>query len=179
MRKPRTDFTGWTQEQIREHRNRNAREEWAKHPEKGRARGKRYYVSHRAEKLAREADRFHADPERRRAIVRKSRHRNPGRTLLESARQRAAKFGLPFTLTQEWFQRTYKGKCELTGIDFTSTGRLTGKISPFAPSLDQIVPKGGYTPENVQIILWAINRFKGDMPFATMIMIARALVDRA
>lgn len=178
MRKPRTDFTGWSAEQIREHKNRQAREEWAKNPGAGRARGRRYYATHKVEKAAAAKARFLRDPENRRQMVRKSRHRNPTRVLLESAQRRAAQFGIPFTLTPEWARKTYTGRCALTGIEFTSTGRLTGKISPFAPSIDQIIPRRGYTPDNAQFILWALNRFKGDMPNETMYHIATALVQR-
>lgn len=176
MRKPRTDLTGWTYEQIREHKNSEERRRRAENPEKDRARTRRYYATHAKEKMARDKARFDANPETRRAIVRKSRHQHPTRIMLESAGRRARARGLPFTLTKRWAEKHYKGKCELTGLEFTTHGRLTGKVSPFAPSIDQIVAGAGYTPANSQFVLWAINRFKGDMPIMTMMVIARALV---
>jgi len=175
MRRKRTDFTGWSEEQIREHHNRLERERRAANPELDRARSRRYYAAHAQEVIARQKARHHLSPERRRAIVQTSRHRNPLRTLLESAERRAREKSLPFTLTRAWAEQRYMGKCELTGLDFTTHGRLTGKVSPFAPSIDQRVPGAGYTPENAQFVLWAVNRFKGDMPHLTMMVIARAL----
>ena len=179
MRRPRTDFTGWSQEEIREHHNRLERERRAENPAKDRARPRRYYAQHKTEVAERQRKRISRNPERRREIVRNSRHRNPLRTLLESAERRAREKHLPFSLTREWAEKRYKGRCELTGLEFTTHGRLTGKVSPFAPSIDQIVPGGGYTPANCQFVLWAINRFKGDMPILTMMVIAKALVAKA
>jgi hypothetical protein len=178
MRRPKTDLTGWSQEEIRDHKNRQAREDRALNPEKDRARTRKYYAKHSAEVIARQKSRNHANPEPRRATVRASRHRDPVRVLLESAERRARAKNIPFTLTREWADKHYKGKCELTGLEFTTHGRLTGKVSPFAPSIDQIVPGVGYTPANAHFVLWAINRFKGDMPIMTMMVIARALVAR-
>lgn len=178
MRRPRTDFTGWTAEQIREHKNQRERERWAENPEKGRNRGRRYYAAHKDEIIQRQKVSFDEKRERRREIVRRSRHKNPMRILLESAERRAREQNLPFTLTKEWGAKAYKGRCELTGIEFTTRGRFTGSVSPFAPSLDQIIPGRGYTPDNTQIILWALNRFKNNWPWETIMMIARALVTK-
>lgn len=178
MRRPRTDFTGWSAEEIRIHKNKMERVRRAHDPEKDRARGRRYYKTHKDEVIARQKAASHAQPERRRTIVRRSKHKNPMRVLVESASRRAAKKGALFTLTADWGRERYIGRCELSGLEFTSHGRLTGKVSPFAPSLDQINPGEGYTPENTQIVLWALNRFKGDMPLATMMVIACALVEK-
>lgn len=52
-----------------------------------------------------------------------------------------------------------------------------GKKLPFAPSLDQKVPGGGYTPENTQVVLWAYNAAKGDWGHDTLVTIAKALCD--
>jgi hypothetical protein len=176
MRAPRTDLTGWTYEQIREHKNQKERERWAKNPEAGRARSRRHYAANPQKIMDQQKARQRAAPEGRRAIVRKSRHKNPTRLMLESAERRARKSGLPFTLTPEWARRTYKGRCALTDLEFTTHGRLTGKVSPFAPSLDQIVAGRGYTPDNSQFVLWSVNRFKSDMPIDTMYVIAKALL---
>ena len=179
MRRPRTDFTGWSQEEIREHHNRLERERRAENPAKDRVRARRYYAQHKTEVAERQRKRISRNPERRREIVRNSRHRHPARVLFEGAQRRADKSGVPFTITREWIENRYKGRCEWTDLEFTTHGRLTGKISPFAPSLDQLVAGEGYTPANTCIVLWALNRFKGDMPLLTMMVIAKALVVKA
>jgi len=179
MRRPRTDLSGLSQEEIRERHNRLERERRADNPTLDRARARRYYAKHSAEIIARQKARNHANPEPRRRTVRDSRHKDPVRVMLESAERRVRAKNIPFTLAREWADKRYKGKCEMTGLEFTTHGRLTGKVSPFAPSIDQRVAGAGYTPANSQFVLWAVNRFKGDMPVLTMMVIARALVSRA
>jgi hypothetical protein len=178
MRRPRTDFTGWTDKQILEHKQAVTQRSVDHCREADNARRRARYAADPQKTLDRHKARIKKNPERRRQTVRDSRHRHPERILFESAQRRAAKSGVLFTITKEWVKKRYKGCCELTGLEFSKHGRISGHVSPFAASLDQIVAGEGYTPGNVQIILWAINRFKGDMPLATMIVIAKALVDR-
>lgn len=79
-------------------------------------------------------------------------------TLLRGAKQRAEKKGVPFDLDYEWvYERVSAGHCSVTGLPFNFSG---GK-HPFGPTLDRIVPEGGYTKENTQVVVWAYNAAKG------------------
>jgi hypothetical protein len=94
MRAPRTDFTGWTTEQIREHKNLGERRRRSLNPEKDRARTRRYYAAHSTETLARHAVRFKENPEPRRATVRRSRYKAwSGETLEDKATRLASQGG--------------------------------------------------------------------------------------
>lgn len=85
-------------------------------------------------------------------------------SLLGAARGRADKSGIPFTITHEWLlKKVEAGKCEVTGIplDLTARSLGSGHRPPFGPSLDQILPNIGYTPENTQLVCWMYNSAKG------------------
>lgn len=82
--------------------------------------------------------------------------------LVASARTRARKRGLSFSLTEAdiaHFQDTIdKGHCELSGVAFT----LVGGRSATSPSLDRIVPSLGYVSGNVRVVCHALNAGMGD-----------------
>lgn len=82
------------------------------------------------------------------------------RVLLKNARCRAARNGVPFTLTPEEWDALVKraaGKCELTGIVFTLAKGKTGFRAPFAPSIDRINNDIGYVAANVRLVCVAVN----------------------
>jgi hypothetical protein len=77
-----------------------------------------------------------------------------GHALVNVAKYRAKKRGLPFDLDAENIQaRIAAGFCELTGIPFT----LNAPRAWNAPSLDRIDSKKGYTQENTRVVLYALN----------------------
>jgi len=98
----------------------------------------------------------------------------PWLNAFRGSKQRAKKRNTPFTLTKEWCEARWTGCCELTGIKFI----LSTKRSPFlfSPSLDQIIPGLGYTPENSRFVLHAINALKGEGTDEQMFEIANALI---
>lgn len=51
------------------------------------------------------------------------------------------------------------GRCPRTEAEFHREGHSNGYLdrSPFAPSLDRIDPEGGYTKDNVQVVVWFYN----------------------
>jgi hypothetical protein len=67
-----------------------------------------------------------------------------------------------FTLTYEWLEDEYNkcnGICPISGRAF-----LTGKKNKwFNLTIDQIVPGGGYTPENSRLMILWLNVVKSDM----------------
>lgn len=103
-------------------------------------------------------------------------------SLLNAAYARAKKKDIPFSLTQEWLEEKLRqGRCEATGLTFVFTlyggntseeGKYT--TNPNAPSLDQIRPSQGYTPDNVQVVISAFNKFKSDTEQHRLYKISKA-----
>lgn len=91
--------------------------------------------------------------------------------LLTNARRRARDFNLPFTLTEAFLRpKLERGLCEVTGLPFDFAFN-----SPWAPSLDQTIPKGGYTPGNTKLVVWAYNIAKQSFTHEDVVRLARAL----
>lgn len=80
------------------------------------------------------------------------------------------------TLTNEWAEQRWTGKCELSRLEFVLQ---TGKLSALSPSIDRIDSAKGYTPDNCRIICWALNRFRGNGTDAEMLVIAKALIEKS
>lgn len=101
----------------------------------------------------------------------------PWLNALRGAKARATKHNIPFTLTKEWAEARWTGRCEVTNIVFI----LSNKRSPylFSPSLDRIIPSLGYTPENSRFVLHAVNALKGQGTDEDMLKIAQAIVQKA
>lgn len=79
---------------------------------------------------------------------------------LKGARSRSQTRDLAFNLSMDWLLNTVEQqdfRCALTGIEFYSKHTSSGKTNPFAPSLDRIDPKKGYTTDNVRIVILAVN----------------------
>lgn len=98
----------------------------------------------------------------------------PWLNAFRGSKARATKNRVPFTLTKEWAEARWTGRCEVTNIEFI----LSTKRSPylFSPSLDRIIPTLGYTPENSRFILHAVNALKGQGTDEDMLTIAKAIV---
>ena len=79
------------------------------------------------------------------------------------------------TITEDWIASVLNlGVCQVTGIPFEwSSGK--GR-QPFSPSLDQICPGKGYTPENTRIVIWMYNAAKNVFTDADVLKMAYALV---
>ena len=99
------------------------------------------------------------------------------RVLMNNARKRAKQKDLEFTLKVEWvLQKLNAGVCEVTGLPFSFD--LPGKTRnhPFAPSLDRRNPALGYTPDNVQVVVWSYNCMKSEYDEETVYRLAEAVV---
>ena len=80
------------------------------------------------------------------------------RILVNSARRRAKRDGLPFDLTHE--DITIPERCPALGIPLapSTAGRQGGDDA--SPSLDRLVPELGYVPGNVRVISRRANSIK-------------------
>lgn len=149
-----------------------------------------YYETHRETILAKQRENKRAMP-REKLLAQRARdyekHKERGRIRYHATRtwlpwlnafrgskQRAKIRNTPFTITREWCEARWTGRCEVTDIEFI----LSTKRSPylFSPSLDQIIPGLGYTPENSRFVLHAVNALKGEGTDEDMRLIARAVI---
>lgn len=145
----------------------NKKQILAKQREKKRAMPRERLLAQRAKDYekhkAREKIRYHA-----------TRTFLPWLNAFRGSKQRAKNRNTPFTLTKDWCETRWTGRCEVTNIEFV----LSTKRSPylFSPSLDQIIPGLGYTPENSRFVLHAVNALKGEGTDLDMLLIAQAIV---
>ncbi len=77
--------------------------------------------------------------------------------MFHNAQHRAKKKGIPFTITID--DIIIPERCPLLNIELVSS---SDKNDPRNPSLDQIVPGKGYTPDNIQVISYRANVLKWD-----------------
>ena len=77
--------------------------------------------------------------------------------MFHNAQHRAKRKGVPFTITID--DIIIPEKCPLLNIELISS---SDKNDPRNPSLDQIVPGKGYTPDNIQVISYRANVLKWD-----------------
>jgi hypothetical protein len=133
-----------------------------RHPEKAKAR----VAAWRAE-----------NPEQAREAVRSwNRRTNYGRLtkpemcLLQQCRKSANKRGQECTITAEHIaELLIPMRCSVTGMRLSwefDNGGDRSQTNPRAPSIDRIDSTKGYTPDNVQVVCWVFNRFKGNLPDA-------------
>jgi hypothetical protein len=129
-----------------------------------------YRTKHKEEIKARKhANRAkHAENERARRLknVEKTRTADKARKtsnrlkyLLNSARRRAKRSGLEFSITEADFP-PIGTHCPVLGIEYNQSASHNTK--DFSPSLDRLDNSKGYIVGNVQIISWRANRLKSN-----------------
>lgn len=105
--------------------------------------------------------------------------RRRARVLWGSARRRAKKQGLLFTLTPKWVQeRLDRGVCEVTGLRLELQKTAACHYGARSPSIDRKDSSRGYTPENCQLVVWQYNAAKGQHDLADLVVLVTALADR-
>ena len=82
---------------------------------------------------------------------------NPKNRMLISARFRASKSGLEFSITVDDF--SIPERCPVFGMVLNYG---VGRQAPNSPSLDRVDSKLGYVPGNVRVISHRANTLKGD-----------------
>jgi hypothetical protein len=82
-------------------------------------------------------------------------------TLLTYAKARSKTYSMDFDLDKEYLITLFElqnKKCALTGLEFaTAQGENSNKRRPFAPSIDRIDYKKGYTKDNTRLVCVAVN----------------------
>lgn len=101
--------------------------------------------------------------------------------LTRSAKTRANIKNLEFDIDAEYVLSLFcssGGRCQLTGIPFIfSRDGLEGKERrPYAPSIDRIDHKHGYTKGNVRLVCASVNIAMNNWGFDVLLRIARALI---
>lgn len=99
--------------------------------------------------------------------------------LLIWIRARAGKTGREFDLNQEWLaERLEKGICEVTGIALELSKPPGSRFHPWAPSIDRIDSKLGYTQKNCRLTCWIFNMAKAEWSDEVVLTFAKALANR-
>jgi hypothetical protein len=94
-------------------------------------------------------------------IPQKDRMERTIRSAFRASRARAKRKGVPFGLTLDFLLGMacdQEFRCALTGIEFYASNDCKGsRVDPYMPSIDRIVPKLGYVPGNVRLVVYAVN----------------------
>lgn len=93
---------------------------------------------------------------------------SPAEKLWRSAKYRAARQGVDFTITPD--DIVIGDRCPVLGIEYTRSGRIKAQDS--SASLDRVNPEKGYTPENTRVISTRANRIKNNGTYAEHLTIA-------
>jgi len=96
----------------------------------------------------------------------------PARNILSNIKTRAEKKGLPFDLTEEWYNEEFKKGCAMTDIPF-SPPRIR---SPFSANVDKIIPSMGYVMSNCRLTCMSFNLAKAEWTDDDIITMAAALL---
>lgn len=118
--------------------------------------------------------------ENRLRVAKENYYKNFSSNLIRSLRQRAKKFNLEFSLDKEFIEQLYNnqnGKCLITGVEFNFDKNKCLSRRPFAPSIDRINSKLGYTKDNVRLICVAVNLSLNEFGDEVFDKICRAYVE--
>lgn len=99
----------------------------------------------------------------------KYRKKHPERILLNNARIRATKAGVPFNLSEK--DVYIPDRCPVFGFLLVCAAGA-GIHQDNSPSLDRIIPVLGYVKGNVQVLSWRANNLKKDATAAELQMLA-------
>lgn len=94
------------------------------------------------------------------AATKKVRSTSPERTMVNTARARAKKRGIDFSITHEDVH--IPDVCPVLGIQLHSHLGSSSKGGGWddSPSIDRIDNNKGYTPDNIVVVSWRANRVK-------------------
>lgn len=113
-------------------------------------------------------EKYRADPKKDMAKQKQWKINNIERYLVQSARNRAKKYNLPFDITHE--DVVIPEFCPYLGI----------KLVPFSewssPSLDKIIPELGYVKGNIQVISTKANTMKNNATQDELVRFAESVL---
>jgi hypothetical protein len=95
------------------------------------------------------------------------------------SRKNATTRNIPFDITREEFNALVeesKGFCMVSGMPFNHLWQGRGTRRPFAPSLDRIDSKIGYTKENCRMVCIIVNLALNDWGIYPLEIMAEAIV---
>lgn len=140
--------------QINEESRKRMREA---HPETFRAMQRRYRDVHGEEMNARSREWFKQHPDYSRKWQAEDNRRYPAKPMVDGARARAKRLGLPFDL--DWRQIEIPKVCPVLGIEIIQGQK---GFCDHSPSLDRLIPSLGYVASNVRVISYRANAIKRD-----------------
>lgn len=123
-------------------------------PSKGRAASSRFRKNHLAKVVAANKQ-YRA--ENRDKVSQWNQNRPLAKKLLNAAKRRAIKRGLPCTITVG--DISIPEICPVLGVEIKVSKGMCG---PNSPSLDCIIPSLGYVPGNIAVISFRANTIKSD-----------------
>jgi len=150
----------------------------AKNAEKNLERARAYRAANR-EKVRESTRKWCAtNAEKVRQAQREYYYENRIKALAWGAKTRARKLNIEYALDEEWIRaRSNIDRCEASGVslDFTRTERQNRK-KPFAPSLERVNPKLGYTCGNTIVVCNMYNMCKNEFTEADVAAFCLAYV---
>lgn len=87
--------------------------------------------------------------------------------------------GIPFELNPERVYALMKAtgfKCAVSGIPFAKRFASDGRRDPWAPSIDRIENRQGYTVENCRVVCMAANIAMSDWGLDTLLRLSRGVL---
>lgn len=101
--------------------------------------------------------------------------------LFQNSRARAAKKRIDFSIDRDDLRdliTKQEGRCALTNIGFDLIWKFGKGVStnPFAPSLDRIDSKLGYTRDNIRLVLFSVNAALNEWGYENFLNICEAVV---
>jgi hypothetical protein len=97
--------------------------------------------------------------------------------ILGNCKNGAKKRKIVFNLTtQDILPAIQAGFCQLTGLPFDFKPHKEKEFNPYAPSVDRINNDKGYEPDNIRVVLWAVNAALSENSDEEALPILEALV---
>lgn len=105
------------------------------------------------------------------------------KTLFNNAKKSPTSKKFPFTLTLEHLENGIRfGFCAVTGVKFDLTDNYQkrhGAVkNPYAPSVDRIDPRKGYSNENTRVVIWQYNLMKGEMTDSELVELCKLILGK-
>lgn len=116
-----------------------------------------YYKTHREKEIKRSLIHINKDRVKTNAYKRSLIRKNPRNYMLQNARYRAKKLGLPFNLTID--DIVIPEVCPILGLALKISDT---HVAANSPSLDKIIPQLGYVKNNIIVISHKANTMKNN-----------------